>query len=312
MRVSDDSFQNNSGNGHIPVLLKETVCMLAPKDGGKYLDCTFGGGGHTRAILESADCTVVAIDRDPEAAKRAEKLGLEFGGRFEFHSAKFSQLDEFGSGYDGILFDFGVSSYQLDEAYRGFSINKEASLDMRMNSGEGESALDYLNRVSEFELGGVLREYGEEKSFRKVARAIIAGRECGKIKTTTDLAAVVASALPNLRGHIHPATKTFQALRIQVNDELGEIRAALPKAFDALKSGAVMAAISFHSLEDRIVKQFFKREAGRPESRADHSYVQDRTKRASLLTTKPIVATAEEIRQNPRSRSAKLRGLRKD
>ena len=312
MKDSDDSLQSDIRNGHIPVLLKETVRLLAPRDGQTYLDCTFGGGGHTRAILNSANCKVVAIDRDKEAVARAEKLKAEFGDRFEFHSAKFSQLDEFGNrGYAGVLFDFGVSSFQLDEGERGFSINKTAVPDMRMNNSEGESALDFINRASEFELAQVLRDYGEEQSFRKVARAIIAARDAGKISTTTDLAQAVAEAVP-ARGHIHPATKTFQALRIQVNDELGEIRTALPKAFDVLASGGIIAAISFHSLEDRIVKQFFKKQSGRPESRADRSFVQDRVKLATLLTTKPIVADESEISENPRSRSAKLRGLKKD
>ena len=312
MVYSDDSFDFEARAGHIPVLLNETVELLSPKDGEVYLDCTFGGGGHTSEILSRADCKVVAIDRDPEAATRAEKVARRFGERFEFHSLKFSELDKIPTrGYAGVLFDFGVSSFQLDEGERGFSINKEATPDMRMNNAEGESALDFINRADEYELGCVLRDFGEEESFKKISRAIVAARNSGAIKTTVDLARIVADAAPR-RGHIHPATKTFQALRIRVNDELGEIRTALPKAFDALKNGGVIAAISFHSLEDRIVKQFFKKMAGRPESRADRSFAQDRIKLATLLTTKPIEAGEDEISENPRSRSAKLRGLKKD
>ncbi len=313
MSNSNDSFNIDICSGHIPVLLKETVALLSPKDGEVYLDCTFGGGGHTSAILSSANCKVIAIDRDPYAIKRSEKVKEQFGERFEFHSLNFSELDKLPNAeYAGILFDFGVSSFQLDDGERGFSINKEASLDMRMNNEQGESALDFVNRCDEYELGCILRDYGEEERFKKISRAIISARNSGLIKTTTDLANVVTEASPNIRGHIHPATKTFQALRIKVNNELGEIETALPKAFEALKKNGIIAAISFHSLEDRIVKQYFKKLAGRPESRADKSFLQDRTKLATLLTNKPITASEEEIKFNPRSRSAKLRGVKKD
>ena len=313
MTNSNDSFCNDIRSGHIPVLLKETVALLSPKDDEIYLDCTFGGGGHTSAILSSANCKVIAIDRDPYAIERAKKVKEKFGDRFEFHSLNFSELDKLPQNeYAGILFDFGVSSFQLDDGERGFSINKQAPLDMRMNNAEGESALDFINRASEYELGCVLRDYGEENAFKKISRAIIVARDAGVIKTTPDLAGIVTQANANTRGHIHPATKTFQALRIKVNNELGEIETALPKAFKALKKGGVIAAISFHSLEDRIVKQTFKRLAGRPESRSDKSFLQDRIKLASLLTNKPIIASEEEIKFNPRSRSAKLRGIKKD
>ena len=313
MSNSNDSFNFDVSCGHIPVLLNETVQMLSPKDEGIYLDCTFGGGGHTSAILSSANCKVVSLDRDPEAKERAKKIKERFGERFEFVATNFSELDKIEiSNFDGILFDFGVSSFQLDDGSRGFSINKEAELDMRMNNAEGISALEFINSVDEYELGCVLRDYGEENLYKKISRAIITARNAGKISTTTDLAEVVKDAASNVRGHIHPATKTFQALRIKINNELGEIETALPKAFNALKQGGIIAAISFHSLEDRIVKQFFKKMAGRPESRADKSFLQDRIKLGSLLTSKPIVASPEEINVNPRSRSAKLRGIKKD
>ena len=314
MRNNNDSFKIDVCCGHIPVLLKETVCLLAPKDNEMYLDCTFGGGGHTSAILNSANCKVVAIDRDPQAIERAKKVKEKFGERFEFFAMKFSELDSLPyKNFAGVLFDFGVSSFQLDEGERGFSINKEATPDMRMNNAEGESALDYIYRVGEYELACVLRDYGEEQLYKKISRAIIAARNAQEIHTTTDLANIVAKANPpRPRQHIHPATKTFQALRIKINDELGEIETALPKAFNVLKQGGILAAISFHSLEDRIAKQFCKKMAGRPESRADTSFLQDRIKLATLLTTKPIVATEQEISLNPRSRSAKLRAIKKD
>lgn len=314
MQNSDDDkiFSIAAQHGHKPVLLDETVKILSPEDGKTYLDCTFGGGGHTRKILESANCKVVAIDRDPEAAVRAEKVAADYPDRFEFRALDFSDLDKLPErGFAGILFDFGVSSFQLDTAERGFSFMREGPLDMRMDTLHGMTALEYVESASEFELAEVLREYGEEPRFRKIARAIVEARDAGKIATTTDLANAIAAAAPS-HERIHPATRAFQAIRIKVNDELGQIERALPKAFDALENGGVLAAISFHSLEDRIVKKFFKKMAGRPESRFDTSYVQDRVKLAELLTRKPIVPSDGEIAENPRSRSSKLRAIRKD
>ena len=314
MQHSDDdkNFPTVAQHGHKPVLLDETVKILSPEDGKTYLDCTFGGGGHTRKILESANCKVVAIDRDPAAAVRAEKVAADYPERFEFHALDFSDLDKLpAQTFAGVLFDFGVSSFQLDTAERGFSFMREGPLDMRMDTLHGMTALEYVESASEFELAQVLREYGEEPRFRKVARAIVEARNAGKIATTTDLANAIAAAAPS-HERIHPATRAFQAIRIKVNDELGQIEHALPKAFDALENGGILAAISFHSLEDRIVKKFFKKMAGRPESRFDTSYVQDRTKLAELITRKPIVPTDEEIAENPRSRSSKLRAIRKD
>jgi len=314
MPNSNDSLISTKSErlGHIPVLLEETVKIINPRDGKTYLDCTFGGGGHTRAILESANCKVVAIDRDPSAKARADSVKADYPDRFEFAACNFSDLDKLqNGGYAGILFDFGVSSFQLDEAERGFSFSKDGPLDMRMDTRDGLTALEYIDSASEAELEEVLREYGEEPRSRKVAKAIIAARDSGKISTTSQLAAEIAAAAPS-HEKIHPATRAFQAIRIKVNNELGEIEDALPKAFESLESGGVLAAISFHSLEDRIVKKFFKKMAGRPEDRFDNSYVQDRIRRAELLTRKPVVANAEQTRQNPRSRSAKLRAIRKD
>lgn len=312
MQYSDDDNFREAPKQHKPVLLEEVVKILSPRDGKTYLDCTFGGGGHTRRILESADCKVVSLDRDPAAIERAKAVSADYPDRFEFRPLAFSDLDMLGGeSFAGILFDFGVSSFQLDTPERGFSFMREGPLDMRMDTTKGFTAREYIESADESELVEILREYGEEPRARKIARAIIAAREADKISTTAELAKAIAEAAPS-HERIHPATRAFQALRIKVNDELGEIERALPKAFAALESGGVMAAISFHSLEDRILKKFFKKAAGRPEDRFDTSFVQDRVKLAELLTRKPILPSEEETANNPRSRSAKLRAIRKD
>ena len=311
----DSLIKTAERRGHYPVMLKEAVEILSPVDGLEYLDCTFGGGGHTRAILESANCRLTAIDRDPAAISRAEEVKKEFPDRFKFVSANFSEICNLQTdgGYAGIFFDFGVSSFQLDQSERGFSFMRDGALDMRMNPSAGYTALELIESLSEYELGKILREYGEEPRFIKIARAVKAAADARAISTTRELAEVVAKAAPaSPREKIHPATRTFQALRIAVNDELGEIERALPAAFELLAKGGVLAAISFHSLEDRIVKKFFKKVAGLPQDRFDHSFVQDRVKLATLITRKPILPSDAEISENPRSRSAKLRAVKKD
>lgn len=311
----DSLIKTAERRGHYPVMLKEAVEILSPADGLEYLDCTFGGGGHTRAILESANCRLTAIDRDPAAIFRAEEVKKEFPDRFKFVSANFSEICNLQTdgGYAGIFFDFGVSSFQLDQSERGFSFMRDGALDMRMNPSAGYTALELIESLSEYELGKILREYGEEPRFMKIARAVKAAADAHAISTTRELAEVVAKAAPaSPREKIHPATRTFQALRIAVNDELGEIERALPAAFELLAKGGVLAAISFHSLEDRIVKKFFKKVAGLPQDRFDHSFVQDRVKLATLITRKPILPSDAEISENPRSRSAKLRAVKKD
>lgn len=311
----DSLIKTAERRGHYPVMLKEAVEILSPADGLEYLDCTFGGGGHARAILDSADCRLTAIDRDPAAISRAEEVKKEFPDRFKFVSANFSEICNLQTdgGYAGIFFDFGVSSFQLDQSERGFSFMRDGALDMRMNPSEGYTALELIESLSEYELGKILREYGEEPRFMKIARAVKAAADARAISSTRDLAEVVAKAAPaSPREKIHPATRTFQALRIAVNDELGEIERALPAAFELLAKGGVLAAISFHSLEDRIVKKFFKKVAGLPQDRFDHSFVQDRVKLATLVTRKPILPSDTEISENPRSRSAKLRAVKKD
>ena len=314
MLIRDDRvLEGAPPSGHKPVLLEETMRLMSPSDGKTYLDCTFGGGGHTRAMLDSADCRVIAIDRDAQAEERAERLAKLYPARFEFRPLKFSQLDKIQTtGYAGVLFDFGVSSFQLDDARRGFSFMRDGELDMRMNTREGMSALEYVNSADEAQLRRDLREFGEEPRAGKIARAIVDARRSGEIRTTAELARIISEASPNPRGKIHPATRSFQAIRIRVNDELGEIETALPKAFERLENGGVLAAISFHSLEDRLVKRFFKKMAGRPVDENDRSFAQDRTVRARLLTRKPVTASEAEAAGNPRSRSAKLRAIVKD
>jgi 16S rRNA (cytosine1402-N4)-methyltransferase len=296
---------------HIPVLARQAFDLLAPREGGVYIDGTFGAGGHTRTILAVDGTRVVAIDRDRKAITAALPLVEEAAGRLTLIEDRFSNLDRAArsAGYDsvdGILLDVGVSSMQLDEPERGFSFRNDGPLDMRMG-GEGVSAADLVNSAAERDLAAIIATLGEERFAHGVARAIIKARADAPIATTRQLADVVAGVVRSHPGELHPATRTFQALRMFVNDELGELVQALAAAERVLKPGARLVVISFHSLEDRIVKTFFAerglvRAGSRHQPEAAHA-----APSFSILTRKPIVADDDEVSRNPRSRSAKLR-----
>ncbi len=296
---------------HIPVLGQPAVEFLNIHDGGIYIDGTFGAGGYTRAILAAADCNVIGIDRDQTAIALSADLVEGEKGRLTLTEDKFSNLDVIAreAGYetvDGVVLDLGVSSMQLDTAGRGFSFRLDGPLDMRMG-GEGASAADVVNAANERDLADIIFIFGEERHSRSVARAIVKARSDARIETTRALADIVASVVRGRPGDIHPATRTFQALRIFVNDELGELVAGLQAAERILKSGGRLAVVSFHSLEDRIVKSFF---ADRGETRGGSRHAPQVERPAptfSILTKRPVVAGEEEVARNPRARSAKLR-----
>jgi 16S rRNA (cytosine1402-N4)-methyltransferase len=312
----DDALKSAAERGHVPVLLRETLELLAPRADAKILDGTFGGGGHTRALLSAADgVVVVATDRDPDAVERAKLVSDEYGARFRFYQMNFGDLADLEeTGFDGILFDFGLSSFQLDQTERGFSFRFDAPLDMRMNPTAGISAAEFLETADEEGLVRAVRNYGEEKRWRRVVQAIIAARGTGRLQRTGSFAELVAEAVgPTPRGRkaVNPATRTFQGIRVEVNDELSAIERGLPAAFDRLSPGGVLAAISFHSLEDRIVKRFCRKMAGRPEHTNDYRTMDERHVQAKMISTRPILPTEAEIKMNPRSRSARLRAIRK-
>jgi 16S rRNA (cytosine1402-N4)-methyltransferase len=303
-------------NGHQPVLLHETLEYLAPMQGGRYLDCTFGGGGHSSALLRAGeDIQLVALDRDPEAQARAEALRTEFGSRLTLIDRDFGRLADLDIGFfNGVLFDFGVSSFQLDDAERGFSFKVDAPADMRMDPRSGLPASRWLETATEEMLVRAIRDYGEETHWRRVVRSIVSARGTGRLARTASLADLIAASIPARDRHaskLHPATRSFQGIRIAVNDELGAIERALPAAFAKTLSGGVVCAISFHSLEDRIVKRAFRQWCGLPESVEDSRPQDLRVRTAEPLTRRPITPGDAELATNARSRSAKLRAIRK-
>ncbi|HXC53741.1 MAG TPA: 16S rRNA (cytosine(1402)-N(4))-methyltransferase RsmH [Rhizomicrobium sp.] len=300
-------------SGHVPVMLGEVLALLAPKAGEHYVDGTFGGGGYARAILEAADCRVLGIDRDPDAIARGQDLVKHFAGRLTLVQGAFSQLEElFGAGRtDGVVLDLGVSSFQFDAPERGFSFQGNGPLDMRM-SRTGETAADFVNGADEKTLSGVIFRLGEERNARRIARAIIDRRP---VTETAELAAIVKDAQgpAAARFAIHPATRTFQALRIHVNDELGELERGLEAASNALAPNGRLVVVAFHSLEDRIVKRYLGARSTAVPKGSRHAPETGRAHDAQfrLLTSRPLSPSESEVHANPRARSARLRAAQR-
>jgi 16S rRNA (cytosine1402-N4)-methyltransferase len=298
---------------HVPVLRAEMLDALAPHPGGIYLDATFGAGGYSEAILSRPGTRVLALDRDPTAIAAGQDLMHRSDGQLSLEKARFSDLGSAARShgiaqFDGIVFDIGVSSMQLDEAQRGFSFRQDGPLDMRMDC-EGPSAADLVNGADEEWLADIFYHFGEERAARRITKAIVAERARAPITTTTRLAEIIARVAPGRPGAIHPATRGFQALRIAVNDELSELVNALVAAEHMLKAGGHLVVITFHSLEDRIVKQFFAARSGRGDAASRPLPGEPRRPLPTFALTgrQPIVASARETERNPRARSAKLR-----
>lgn len=296
----------SDGIYHVPVLVDEVVECFSASSGTVVIDCTVGDGGHSMEILEKLQHKVIiGIDVDPEAVlTSANRLSQRYPGRFHARRGDYREmrrlLAQMGlPRVSGFLFDLGVSSRQLDEPWRGFTYRADAPLDMRMNPGNPVTARDILHNSSEEELERILREYGEERFARRIAAGIVRRRSEGRLETSGDLVEVVLESIPAWarKGTVHPARRTFQALRIRVNDEIDRLLPALEDAFDLLQPGGVIAVISYHSLEDRIVKRLFVR--------------LEEAERGKRLFTKAITPSQAEIERNPRSRSAKLRAIRR-
>ncbi len=303
---------------HLPVMRDEVVAALSPAEGETYLDGTFGAGGYSLAILEAANCNLIGIDRDPEALARGADLEARFGTRFSLIGGCFGDMETLLASrgvdrLDGVALDLGMSSPQIDQAGRGFSFKKDGPLDMRM-SLEGASAADIVNSWPEADLARVIWEYGEERFSRRIARSIVAARAEEQIETTSKLAEIVRSSVPRPKGNprdsIDPATRTFQALRIQVNDELGELDRGLAAAERLLAPGGRLVVVSFHSLEDRRVKAFLRARSGRADQGSRHlppSATATSAATFDLPSGLPVKPSATEASRNPRARSARLR-----
>lgn len=306
---------------HFPVMRDEVLSMVAPRDGEIFVDGTFGAGGYSRALLETANCTVYAIDRDPTVQETASAMAAEFSGRFHLLPGCFSQMDDLISeqgvaSVDGVLLDIGVSSMQFDDAERGFSFQNDGPLSMRM-SDQGLSAEDVVNDYEEGELADIIYQYGEEKKSRRIARVIVETRAHNRITRTAQLASIIEKAVGYKRyikgkKQIHPATRTFQALRIYVNDELGELSKGLAAAERVLAPGGRLCVVSFHSLEDRIIKKFFKKRSGDASRGSRHLpqalEMAESDPSFTMIAKGAVKPSKNEIEQNIRSRSAKLRG----
>lgn len=300
---------------HRPVMPLEVVKYINPRDGKNYLDCTFGAGGYSKAILSAADCSLKACDRDPGAAYYAAGLKEVFRERFEFLETRFSSIADLAGGkkFDGIVLDLGISSTQLDNYERGFAFSGDGPLDMRME-GKGMSAADFVNEAGEGELAEVIYKYGEEKAARKIAKNIVSERKKAPINTTFALASLVRDSIGFRKGKIDPATKTFQAIRIYINDELGELEAFLGRVGEICAPGGRIVIVSFHSLEDSLVKDFFKKHGIKKVARSKYSkepQIFGEGEWLKILTPKAVFPSKGEVRENPRSRSARLRAAEK-
>ncbi|MCW5774224.1 MAG: 16S rRNA (cytosine(1402)-N(4))-methyltransferase RsmH [Rhodospirillaceae bacterium] len=302
-----------SARPHIPVMLAEVLAAIAPREGGVYVDGTFGAGGYAGAILDAAPCKVFGIDRDPEAIAAGEAMKRRYDGRLDLIEGRFGDMADLlaarGVGpVDGVALDLGVSSMQLDRAERGFSFRFDGPLDMRMAKA-GASAADIVNGASETELAAIIADLGEERHARRVAKAIVRARKDAPIQTTAALAEIVRHAVPASRDGIDPATRTFQALRIAVNDELGEIDRGLSGAEAVLAPGGRLAVVSFHSLEDRRVKNFLRARAGQAPRGSRHAPEAkgERIPSFEVPQRRPVGPGQAEIGANPRARSARLR-----
>ena len=293
---------------HFPVMLQEVLESISPRGGELYVDATFGNGGYSEAILSSANCKVIALDRDPSVKTRAEELKKQFGERFEFRIGQFGDfLSLVPEKINGAVFDIGVSSMQLDQAERGFSFAKEAPRDMRM-SKSGATAADLVNSLEEKELADIIYRFGEEKNSRAIAKRIIMSRNVKPIETTTELANIIYQVNKKKYNQIDPATRTFQALRIAVNDELGELAKGLEGATERLQGNGRLVVVDFHSLEDRLVKNFFKQKSGKNITVSRYMPLPAIKENVVFSKySKAILPSEEEISKNKRSRSAKLR-----
>jgi 16S rRNA (cytosine1402-N4)-methyltransferase len=306
-----DAPQAASNVPHIPVLLRPILDHCAPISGA-WLDGTFGAGGYTRALLDAGADRVYGVDRDPMVFEMAQSWATAYGDRLQLIEGVFSKLDEYASDLDGVVLDLGVSSMQLDQADRGFSFIKDGPLDMRM-SQSGPSAADIVNTTDEAELANILFLYGEERASRRIARAIVKRREATPFDTTLDLADLIENVLPRTKlGQSHAATRSFQALRIAVNDEYRELYRGLMAAEGALKPGGQLAVVTFHSVEDRMVKRFLQMRSGSNARANRYAPDIDRAPAQFVLRSKKAIAPNEdELAQNPRARSAKLRIARR-
>jgi 16S rRNA (cytosine1402-N4)-methyltransferase len=298
---------------HTPVLLREVLEVLAPKDGEVFVDGTFGAGGYSRALLDAAACRVFGIDRDPLAVALGNSLAKRYDGRLTVLAGRFGDMEQLLAGQnvrqvDGVALDLGVSSMQIDDGARGFSFTADGPLDMRMER-RGTSATDLVNRLPEAELADIIHRFGEERHARRVARAIVAGRRIEAFSTTRQLAELVRRIVPRASDGLDPATRTFQALRIAVNDELGEVGRGLAAAECLLCAGGRLAVVSFHSLEDRAVKTFLKQRSGKASAPSRHqpSGPPPRAPSFRLLAKQPAQPGSAELAANPRARSARLR-----